>query len=299
MIIFKLQSPLSKIFYSRAFRFPSWLLGKLQYRKIDSSKEYPVKMRLGHTMLIRPTQNYLKNVLISRQYHDQDILFFERFISKDSTVLDIGANIGLYSCAMAKFFAKKNIKIVAIEALEKNFELLKKNLEMNKFANVQALRMALGESEGELRFHLPTSDFVGNAAGENILNSLELKSCETEKFFTEVVPMKTLDALCLEHSVGNCDFIKIDVEGAELFVFKGGRNFIVKNRPIIQCEFNAYWLKNNNIEISDFVNFFGPLDYTIFTEKGDIYEPFDLSHFNYSLVDLLFVPTEKITLLTY
>lgn len=76
-----------------------WFFRKVMNRPIQRDKSYRVQMRLGHKMQLRPTQRYLENVIYSGQYHDENIFFVKPLIDEGSVILDIGANIGLYTCA--------------------------------------------------------------------------------------------------------------------------------------------------------------------------------------------------------
>lgn len=282
--------------YSKLYRLPMWLLNKLYFRNIDAKKKYQVKMRLGHKISLRPTARYLSNILISRQYHDLDIFFVDRIVPKNGVIIDIGANIGLYTCAFANVLKQKNCHVYAIEAIKKNYEFLKDNVEINSFSNVSAYRLALGYEEGELSFFLPSEDFVGNISGSNVLTKESRKDAlKTE--VEEIVPMTTLDSWVKKENLERCDFIKIDIEGAEFFAFQGGENFIKQCRPIIQCEYNKGWLQNIDLDLADYISFFDKLDYLIFVEDGPYFYKLNKTELDRFLVDLLFVPKEKVGLL--
>ncbi len=216
----KVNSLVHKITYSKAYRAPKWIMRKWVNRNIQKDKDYKVQMRLGHLMQLRPTQRYLENVIYSGQYHDENIFFVRPLINEGAVILDIGANIGLYTCAYAQYFKNQNIKIYAIEAVETNFNVLKENILLNGFQNIQVDHLALGREEGELTFHLPSKDFVGNAVGGNIHEG----SCED--LYEAKVKMITLDHYAKEKDITRCDFLKIDVEGAEYFVFEGGKKLV-------------------------------------------------------------------------
>lgn len=286
----KVHSLHHKITYSKAYRAPKWLFRKILNRNIQRDRNYLVDMRLGHQMQLRPTQRYLENVIYSGQYHDENIFFVRPLISKGSIILDIGANIGLYTCAYAQYFKEEDIKIYAIEAVETNFNVLKENIRLNRFKNIQADHLALGKEEGELTFHLPSKDFVGNAVGANVHQE------NSSDVYEAKVKMITLDTYAQQNGIDRCDFMKIDVEGAEYFVFEGGRNFLSQCRPVIEAEYNSYWLKQVNKSFRDFAQFFVDLDYLCAVERKDCFEvisdPLEYS-INEGLVDLLFVPREK------
>ncbi|MGB0455022.1 MAG: FkbM family methyltransferase [Bacteriovoracaceae bacterium] len=293
MLVKKLPNLWQTIRYSKPYRFPLWLVNKFKFRSLDPSSEYEVNMRLGHKMVLRPTERYLQNVVVSRQYHDPDVYFVERLVPKGGVIVDIGANIGLYTCGFAQFLKHKDIKLYSIEAIQKNFDLLKKNIELNHFKNVEAFRFAVGEESGELTFYLPSKDFVGNVSGGNVFSESDLKKIESQEKVKEVVPLVRIDDWAIENSIERCDFLKIDIEGAEMFAFRGGFEFLKKTRPIIQCEYNKHWLDKQDLSLQSFVQFFKDMDYDVYVEKENVFDLIQEETFDFHLVDLLFVPREK------
>lgn len=290
MKIQKYKNLLQRIQYSKLYRAPKWLLKKLLLKNPSDSDVYAVSMRLGHKIFLRPTQSYLKNILYSGQYHDENIFMAEQFIGEGSTVLDIGANIGLYSCAYAEYYKDLNLRILAIEAVENNFKILSRNISENNFKNIESFLLALGKENGSLVLSLPSEDFVGNAVGDNI-NTQNNQSIKVE------VPMSTLNFFAEQNNIDKCDFIKMDIEGAEYFVFEGGLEFIKKTRPVIQSEYNKHWIESIGKSFKDFYLLFKDLDYKIALEKSDSFEiiknpeTFEVKD---GLVDLLFIPQEKL-----
>ncbi len=285
----KIPSLIHRITYSRPYRAPKWLLRKMAHRNINENKEYIVPMSLGHQIKLRPTKRYLENVIYSGQYHDENIFFIKPLIEEGAVILDIGANIGLYTCAYAEYFKEKNIKIYAIEAVETNYKILNENIRLNQFSNIKSFHLALGKEEGELEFNLPSKDFVGNAVGANINKE--------QSGYVSKVKMITLDSFAKEQGLERCDFLKIDVEGAEYFIFEGGRNFLEKCRPVIEAEYNAYWLEQVKISFNDFAEFFTELDYLCAIERDSNFEIIEnpqTYQVNEGLVDLLFIPKEKL-----
>lgn len=294
MLIQKYQNPWQKLRYSKGYRLPQWLYRKMIYKKALATTSVRVKMRLGHVIELKPTCPYLKRVIINRAYHDDDVFSLSQFIERGAVILDIGANIGLFSCAYAHYYRDLAPTLYAIEAIQSNFLQLNKNIEINKLTNVYAERLAFGNHNGSLKFSLPSSDFIGNAVSDSIIGSKNASAHLKNNPYTEEVPMQTLDYWVQTKDLKRCDFIKIDIEGAELSVLRGGLNFLKATRPIIQCEFNKYFVEQQGLRINDFYDFFTHLEYKCFIEDGHYFRPFELSTFNSSLVDLLLIPKSKI-----
>jgi len=276
--------------YTKLYRFPAWIFRKVLFLNVDFKKKVLIPMRIGHKIELRATQPYLQRILINQVYGDESVFYLKQFLKKDAVIIDIGANIGLLTCAYAQRYQHLSPTIYAIEAVEQNFLQLVKNLELNNFHNVKPFRLALGKEKGEVIFNLPSKEFMGNAVGSNVLTDADEKKLGIASTYKEVVPLMTLDAWAAENKISRCDFIKLDIEGAELAVFLGGQNFIKKFRPLIQCEFNRYYVEQQGLKIQDYVTFFKTLQYECYVDEKSHFRPIDVTQFHHTLVDLLFKP---------
>lgn len=280
--------------YTRLSRAPSQLIRRWKYPVANSNHSVQLRMRLGHRIELAPTQPYLQRVIWSRSYHDEGVFFLEPFLSPQPVLIDIGANIGLLSCAYAQLYGHLGPTIFAIEAVEQNYLRLLKNIELNGFKTVKPFRYAFGKESGSLTFKLPSKEFSGNAVGTNVLSEGDIRAIGEQSTYEEVVPMVTLDAWAQDQKLHRCDFIKVDVEGAEIFVFQGGKRFIERTRPVVQCEYNGYWLEQQGLGLKDYLDFFLPLNYVCYVDQGSSFKKLSENSLGKSLVDLLFVPQEKI-----
>ncbi len=135
--------------------------------------------------------------------------------------LDVGANEGLYSYALAKLFDR-------VEAFEPN-EIASADLRDYDCAKINLHGVALSRSEGEGTLHVPIlAGVVSSGWG-----SLERESLpKGDNVTTQIVRTRTLDSYGFE----NVMFIKIDVEGHELPVLEGATETIARCRPIMLLE---------------------------------------------------------------
>lgn len=147
-----------------------------------------------------------------------------RFIQPGFTVIDIGANLGYYSCLFA---AKTGIngKVLSVEPIELYRRILVKNTK--EYPQVSILPFALGENEGTLK--------MGNPSQDKHRHGLMrvLKDDEAGKDFYEV-PVK--NPLNLFSEVEKIDYIKCDIEGYEVPVIPAMKPLIEKHRPLMQVE---------------------------------------------------------------
>lgn len=141
----------------------------------------------------------------NRQRH-ADENFIERIVKPGDFVVDIGANIGSFALQCAHRVGTAG-RVIAVEAHPRTFRYLCGNVRLNHFGNiVRAVHCGVGDVAGELRITDSRYDDTNHLTDDN-------KGL--------AVPVRTLDDL-LADQPGPIDLLKIDVEGYERFVLRGG-----------------------------------------------------------------------------
>jgi FkbM family methyltransferase len=142
---------------------------------------------------------------------------------KGDVVVDVGAHIGKYSLIASKMVGPQG-KVIAIEAHPDNYDILKKNIVLNNLTNVVALNFAVHSKETMVKLYEP-----GQEEGFTIYNTIMTgrKMSNNQKYVE--VHAKTLDSILLENAIKEVNWIKIDVEGAELEVLRGAPNTLSKS----------------------------------------------------------------------
>lgn len=140
--------------------------------------------------------------------------------------VDVGANIGVYSIIMAKYFGRQ----YAIEANPITFKLLEANLELSRVTNTTLINIALSDRQGDATIYLPENGNLGWATLDAAHHDLQLRRI--------AVKSDTLDSVLATSNadVANVKLIKIDVEGHELSVLKGAVETIKAAKPALLCE---------------------------------------------------------------
>lgn len=190
-------------------------------------------------------------------YEESDFNMILNLITDKDCVLDIGANIGWFSINVGKI--KTNCKIMSFEPIPKTFDYLKRNIELNNASNVQINNFGFSNEEKEISFYY-NPEGSGNASSANLSGKpiVQEITCQVKK----------LDDFIDSNKV-KVDFIKCDVEGAELLVMQGGLQTIKTQKPIIFTELLRKWASHFNYHPNEVIELFGNLGYRCFTAKNE------------------------------
>jgi FkbM family methyltransferase len=203
------------------------------------------------------------------EYEPAELEFLRRVFHSDSVFLDVGANAGIFSLVASR--ACPEGRIFAIEPTRKTFDLLRQNIDLNGAGNVTPVRVALGNYTGEATLNV-------NVRGKDGLNTLGKPShpgCEPAG--TEVVPITTLDELLKSNGVNRVDVMKVDAEGAELFIFEGAKNLLQRpDAPVILYEAFTFLTRGfdyHPVEILWLLEQWGFSFFTLDSETGKLAVP--------------------------
>jgi FkbM family methyltransferase len=158
-------------------------------------------------------------------YEELEIQCALNLLNKGAVCFDIGANIGIYTLVLSNAVGFEG-KVFAFEPTHHAYRELIRNLEANNARNVTPLRAAVGSINQDRTtiYHDRLND--GGAALKPPRNPGE----------SEPVTMVTLDTFCMEKGIARVDFIKVDIEGAELEFLKGAVCVLEKSRPVLLME---------------------------------------------------------------
>ena len=172
----------------------------------------------------------LNDVFIGRsiatygEYNGAEALFLKRLVRANDCVVEVGANIGSHTVGLSKA-AGPGGRVYAFEPQRACYALLEAQIALNRLGNVFAYREALGRECG--RLWLPPINYT--AAGN--FGGVALDAAETAG--AEPIEVGTLD----EHlTLERCSLLKIDVEGMEEDVLRGGLRLIERTRPLLYVE---------------------------------------------------------------
>ena len=162
-------------------------------------------------------------------YERSTTRFLTAFVNDGMTVFEVGANVGSHTLLMGRLVGSG--RVYAFEPTTYAFRKLHRNLELNTFVNVCAERIALSDQPGERlicgltdRSNLPFKASWrrrGKPATENT---------------KDVIRFDTLDNYVAHHKVARIDLLKIDVDGYEARVIRGGLATLRRDHPLLCIE---------------------------------------------------------------
>jgi len=159
-----------------------------------------------------------RGIFVARQYIEDLMEYGDQFISRGDVAFDGGANQGIYTTAFANYVGATG-KVISIEPMKYAVDLIQKNCELNGLDNVEIANAGLSDEIGTARLDL--SEGVGSASITNDYGGEDVIEIETT----------TIDTLVEQFSLDRVDFIKLDIEGAELKALYGAKNTIEKFNP--------------------------------------------------------------------
>ncbi|MNJ85642.1 cobalt-precorrin-6Y C(15)-methyltransferase [compost metagenome] len=189
-------------------------------------------------------------------YEKGTIQLLEKYLKGGSAFLDIGANIGLMSVLASKYVGTNGI-VYAVEANPKTVPILQVNIDLNVCKNVELIPVALSDTSGTA---LLFENWEVNRGGASLISqSNEEQGIE--------VKMERLDDLFDENTP--IHLVKIDVEGFEPQVIRGGMNWFQKQQPVFIIEVSEKREKEvgpSPAEVMELVQTIG--EYSFYKQKG-------------------------------
>ena len=210
----------------------------------------------GHKMYLDPLDSL--KLSINQSFEELETKLVKDIIKDGNTIVDIGANIGYFTLIFARLVGEKG-EVFAFEPEPNNFNLLKKNIEINNYKNVNLINKAASNKSGKIKLYIDDFNSGGHSLIAQIPNKqhIEIESIKLDDFFD---------------TNKKIDFIKIDAEGAELEVLKGMSTLLNKNDDIkILLEFNPFMFKSFNVTPQKYIDLLMGFNFKIykFDEKTE------------------------------
>ena len=173
-----------------------------------------------------------KIVSVKGVWEEAETQFVKETIEEGEIVLDVGAHIGYFTLLFSKLVGNKG-KVFAFEASPQNFTLLKKNVKINDYQNVELINKAVSDKTGITKLFLSELNSGDNRIFDDGQNptSVDVNEIALDDFFKD------------SKFQNQISFVKMDIQGAEGKAINGMKNLLKKNNKIkLITEFWPYGL---------------------------------------------------------
>ncbi len=192
----------------------------------------PVTYRLPGEIVLRlyPEGEIAEFLAFPWLFENTEFSLVAAFLKPSMRVIDVGANIGLYSI-LARRLVGDSGQVFAFEPSSETGARLERNLALNDCGSVHVFRIGLSDvANASLRL---TSD-AGYGDAYRYLRASSHTAPPADSGRDEIVPVTTLDCWAEKTGVDNVDFLKVDIEGGEYRMFLGARKF-PRRQPQYGC----------------------------------------------------------------
>ena len=216
-----------------------------------------IKLRLTN-----PLEYHQRTLLYTNLAYEPEVTsIMTSILEEGDTFFDVGANLGYYTLLASKRVGFHG-QVHAFEPAPQQFEHLSLNVRINRATNVVLNNVALSEATGEREMQFS----LGWNQGTHSFGATEGATT------TGLVRCRTIDEYVASNRIERIDALKVDVEGAELLVFRGAektiRSFLI---PVIffeACEHHARALGNSTIEVKSYLRQLGYDIFRLNAESG-------------------------------
>lgn len=204
----------------------------------------------GVRVVVPDSLNLITPYVLQEQqdWFEDEIKFLRRLLKPGQNVIDIGANYGVYALSMAQKVGPAG-HVWCFEPASSTAAFLAQGIAANGFGHVTLEKSALSSQAGTARLSLHDNAELNELVrgGDN---------AGTATGASEEVPLTTLDACLDRFGWQDIDFMKIDAEGEETNILKGGQRFFTTLSPLVEYEVKA----GNDLHL-DLVQTFADLGY--------------------------------------
>jgi FkbM family methyltransferase len=267
--IVPIQPPVTFIKRVRRFLYcpllVKYLILRRHVRKLPENVPVPTQFPYGIWWLLE--RNSLAATLANGGFETAETHFIQRYLRPGVTVLDIGAHHGFYTLLASRLVGRTG-RVLAFEPSPRERKRLERHVRLNSCSNVRTFRIALGAADKNADLYLvdgaedwcnslrpPARDGPGGISGN------------TRKVGVKV---KVLDEFLTELGVSKIDFVKLDVEGAELEVLQGASQLLHSSyRPVFLIEVEDIRTEPWGYKANEIVRFLAQIGYRWFRLSPD------------------------------
>jgi FkbM family methyltransferase len=188
-------------------------------------------------------------------------------VRKGDTVVDLGANFGYYTYPLSRAVGPSG-RVFAFEPIPFTCQALELVARLLRLRNVEIVPKGCSDRAGAIMFEVPIQANGAPNAGQAYISGRNEdrpgKDTQVRWKGTRQVKAEVLRLDDFLPSVSDLSFIKADIEGAELFAFRGGEQTISKHLPTVLCEINPWFLDGFGVKLDELMNFFFERGYRLY-----------------------------------
>jgi len=193
----------------------------LRYREFDA------RLTGGGVVVVRFDEWVGRHYLQHGSFDPAELEFMTDALEPGATAIDVGANVGVYTVTAARRVGPAG-RVLAVEADAEYVPRLCANLALNDVeGSVQVIAAAAGDSDGTAAFEV---------AADRAFSSIKPLVAYRGAGISREVPLRRLDTIWAEAGEPQVDFVKVDVEGAEVEVIAGAERLLERCRPALVVE---------------------------------------------------------------
>jgi FkbM family methyltransferase len=200
---------------------------------------------------------YVSRGCLLDAYESHETDFIRKHLGEGDVFADIGANLGWFTLLASTILGPSG-HVYAFEPQPETYRHLSDTVLANDLGGLVSLHhCGLSDRHGDL--------FVNHVVDTDNMGGAFIADGPVPGMVSAKVPASTLDAMGLSR----LNFIKIDVEGAEYKVFKGGEKTIIRHKPIILSEINRIALQNvSGVDAGHFIGYLKSIGYRVVVLDG-------------------------------
>jgi FkbM family methyltransferase len=178
-------------------------------------------------------------------------------IQEEAVVFDVGTNIGEVCMNAAALVGPRGL-VYAFEPDPVSFRKFTGNLALNRFGNIFASNIGLGDVPGTRQMKVDTATNRGG-------NRIASENAAGDHF---PIAIETLDRFVTQRELQRLDLVKIDVEGFELSVLRGAREALARFRPRLFIEVSDTNLREQGTSAAELVAYVRDAGYRVFRARS-------------------------------